>query len=100
MGTKQWYRIGAMEKVIRNVAEIDTVDRQALEHIIGKHLAEHQQVIIDIVNLDIANPPKPAMPSDEEVPAWWNIYEGLSDEEIDRLDRSIRQRANLTRVFE
>ena len=36
----------AMEKVIRDVADIDAADRQALAHVIGKHLAEHQQVII------------------------------------------------------
>lgn len=35
----------------------------------------------------------------ESVPAWWNIYEGLSDEEVDHLDASVRQRADLTRVF-
>jgi len=34
------------------------------------------------------------------VPAWWNIYEGLSEERIEELDRAIRQRANLTRDFE
>ena len=33
----------------------------------------------------------------DEVPAWSKIYEGLGDEEIDRLDAAIRQRADLTR---
>ncbi|HEV3142782.1 MAG TPA: hypothetical protein VGZ47_02740 [Gemmataceae bacterium] len=88
-----------MEKVIRNVAEIDDADRRALEHLIGKHLAEHQQVIISVTNLNLAKADQPAAPS-EEVPEWWKVYEGLSDEEIDRLDQAIRQRANLTRVFE
>jgi hypothetical protein len=39
-------------------------------------------------------------PPSQELPAWWNIYEGLSDDEVDRLDQAIRPRANLTRVFE
>lgn len=86
-----------MEKVIRNVAEIDPADRQAIEHVIGKHLAEHQQVIISIVNRDLAPPDESPLPAAGAVPAWWNIYEGLSDEQVDHLDQAVRQRANLTR---
>jgi hypothetical protein len=86
-----------MEKVIRNVAEIDQADRRAIEHLIGKQLADHQQVIISVVNLDLTSPDEPAAPASGDMPAWWNIYEGLSDEEVDRLDQAIRQRANLTR---
>jgi hypothetical protein len=48
-----------MEKVIRNVAEIDQADRRVIENLIGKHLAENQQVIISVVNLDLAPPPMP-----------------------------------------
>src|SRR3954447_24419756 len=85
-----------MEKVIRNVAEIDSADRRAIEHLLGKHLAEHQQVIISVVNLDLTSPDTTAVPASEATPAWGNIYEGLGDEDVDRLDRAIRQRANLT----
>jgi hypothetical protein len=89
-----------MEKVIRNVAEIDSADRRAIEHLIGKHLAEHQQVIISVVNVDLTRPVESPLPAAEEVPDWWKVYEGLNDEDVDRLDQAIRQRANLTRVFE
>ena len=89
-----------MEKVIRNVADIETADRRVLEHLIGKHLAEHEQVIISIVNLDLVGPDESAAAAPQAVPAWWKIYEGLNDEEVDRLDQAIRQRANLTRTFE
>jgi hypothetical protein len=41
----------------------------------------------------------PSLPADENVPEWWNIYEELTDEEIDRLDKAIRERADLTRDF-
>jgi hypothetical protein len=86
-----------MEKVIRNVADMDSADRRALEHVVGKRLAEHQQVIISVVNVDLGQPAGTPAPV---TPPWANIYEGLSDEEVDRLDKAIRQRANLTRVFE
>jgi hypothetical protein len=89
-----------MEKVIRNVAELDTGDRQALEHLIGKHLTEHQQVIISVVSLNLAEPDNATTPTPRAAPPWAKIYEGLSDEDVDRLDRAIRQRANLTRDFE
>ena len=88
-----------MEPVIRNVAEIDTADRQAIEHLIGGHLAEDQQIIISIVNRDMASPEQSAIPASEGVPAWWNLYDGLSEEEVERLDQAIRPRANLTRVL-
>ncbi len=88
-----------MEKVIRNVADIDTADRRAIEHLIGQHLAEHQQVVISVVNLDLAHPETLASPSSQEVPAWWNVYEGLNDADVDRLDQAIRPRADLTRAL-
>ncbi|HEV3443382.1 MAG TPA: hypothetical protein VG099_02010, partial [Gemmataceae bacterium] len=68
-----------MEEVIRNVADIDTADRRALEHVIGKPLAENQQLVITVVNLRPADANTSPTPSDS-VPDWWNIYEGLSDE--------------------
>ena len=88
-----------MERIIRKVAEIDTADRLAIEHLIGTHLAEHQQIIISVVNLDLTSPDEPTAAKPGEVPAWWNVYEGLSDEDVDRLDASVRKRATLTRVF-
>ena len=84
-----------MEKVIRNVADIDTADRQALEHVIGKHLAEHQQVIISVMELAMPShaDPKPAQTLED----WTHVYDGLSDEEIEAIDTIAKTRANLTR---
>ncbi len=84
-----------MEQVIRNVGEIDSADRRALEHLIGKHLAEHQQVIISV--LEMAMPqgtaPKPAQTLED----WTHIYDGLSEEEIEAVDKVAKTRAKLTR---
>ena len=89
-----------METVIRNVKDIGTADRQALEHVIGQRLTENQQIVINVLNLDVARPSQPSdplpAPRAEEVPPWWRIYDGLDDVEVDRLDQAIRQRANLT----
>lgn len=81
-----------METVTRNVRDMAAAERSVLEHVIGQKLTDDQQVTFHVVS--------PSPVADEAVPAWWNIYEGLSDDDVDRLDQAIRQRANVTRVFE
>ena len=87
-----------METVTRNVRDIPLSDRSALERVVGHQLRETQQVIVNVVNLDLSSEVSPATSSEAEVPQWWKIYEGLSDEEVDRLDQLIRQRATLSPV--
>ena len=86
-----------MEIVTRNVRDLPQNDRSALERVIGHQLCETQQVIVNVVNLDLSSDVLPGATSDAGVPEWWNVYDGLNDDEIDRLDEAIRQRANLTR---
>ena len=94
-----------METVIRNVDEIDAHDRQALEHVLGQSLSENQQLVIRIVTLQV--PTSAAqIPIPHEVngapslPEWCNVYEGLSDGEIAEMEKTILQRADLTRPSE
>ena len=85
-----------MEEVIRNVAEIDDADRRALEHLIGKHLAEHQQVIISVIEVAVPqalDDPRPP----QSLADWTHVYDGLSEEEIEAVDKIAKTRANLTR---
>ena len=90
-----------MDSIIRNVTDIDQADRQALEHVIGQHLRENQQVVISVLNVDMSKSlPAQTHSTEDRIPEWWKVYDGLSDDEVDRLDGAIRQRANLTRVFE
>ncbi len=91
-----------METITRNVKDIGTEDRRMLEYVIGQDLAEHQQIIFNVVNLDLPVPAGESLAAvtDQDVPAWWKVYEGLEQAEVDRLDQAIRQRANMTRTFE
>jgi hypothetical protein len=74
-----------MEPITRQVRDIDAEERRVLEHVIGQPLKENQEVIIQVVT------PGPAAQEEPHgVPAWGNIYEGLTDEEVDRLDQAIR----------
>ena len=90
-----------MDRIIRNVTDIDQTDLQALEHVIGQQLRENQQVVFSVLNVDLSKPLLAQTDSAEDgIPEWWKVYDGLSDDEVDRLDGAIRQRANFTRVFE
>ena len=78
-----------MEKVVRNVADLGTADREVLEHLTGRHLAEHQQVIISVVDLPRLEQPATPVPS-QSLEDWTHIYDGLSDEEIEAIDQVVR----------
>jgi len=88
-----------MEAVIRQVRDIDSDDRQVLEHVIGRQLTENQQLIIQVVTLgnmpaEHANEP-PARPG--KLPEWCNVYDGLTDEQIADVEEVILQRSDLSR---
>jgi hypothetical protein len=42
-----------MERVIRNVRDIDPEDRRALERIVGQALHDNQQLIIEVTEIDV-----------------------------------------------
>jgi hypothetical protein len=86
-----------METITRNVSEIAPGDLQALEHLIGAPLRPSQKVIMQVVERESNGNDVPADSGEPQLPEWYNVYEGLSDEEIDRLDAAIQQRLDLTR---
>ncbi len=91
-----------MENIVRDVRDIDNTDRRALEHVVGKALRDNQRLVIQIVSLDLQETP-PADPSPVgagKLPAWCNVYEGLTDAEIDELEKTVLRRADLTRPSE
>jgi hypothetical protein len=89
-----------MEPIGRHVRDIDPAERRMLEHVIGRKLKDNQKVMIQVVTLgseaQAVPQPADAVPADE-LPDWCNVYEGLSEEEIDALESIVLQRANLTR---
>ncbi len=86
-----------METITRNVGDIPADDLQALEHLIGAPLQPSQQVVLQVIEKECDRNETPPRASEAGLPDWFNIYEGLSDEEIDRLDAAIQQRLDLTR---
>jgi hypothetical protein len=86
-----------METVVRNVGDLNPGDRSAMERVIGHALGEAHRLVIQVVPLESATPN--SQPGDElpELPEWTDVYNGLTDKEIDDLDPAIRERSNLSR---
>ena len=66
----------------------------------GRPLRDNQKLIIQLAENEI---PKQA-PEVDSLPKqtladWTNFYEGLSDEEVEEIDKIIKTRANLTRYL-
>jgi hypothetical protein len=82
-----------MDSIIRNVRDIDSGDRLALEHVIGTHLTENQQVVIQVLNVEAQPTEKKESrefnPQSGKLPEWCNVYEGLGDAEIADIESSI-----------
>jgi hypothetical protein len=77
-----------------DVAALDDPHRQALEEVIGRHLKANQQLIISVTEVEMASDQaRPAQSLDD----WIEVYEGLSDAEIESIDKIAKTRANLTR---
>jgi len=87
-----------MESITRNVRDIESGDRQALEHVVGQALQDDQKLIIQIVTLDSCQPPTDT--SVGELPDWCNVYAGLSDEAIAEIEKIALTRADLARPSE
>lgn len=91
-----------MDTIIRNVQDIDTADRSALEHLLGCELRDRQQLVIQLVSLDVTVPveAEQASTSVTALPEWCRVFEGLSDGQLEELDHVILNRADLTRSTE
>ena len=77
-----------------DVATLDFPHRRALEEVIGQELQSNQQVLISVINLQtVVNDDRPSQTLDD----WTGIYDGLSDDEIEAVDATIKTRADLTR---
>ncbi len=88
-----------MESITKKVRDISLSDKLALEHVIGQQLAEDQQVIIQICSVDLrSGPATTETESAQGLPNWCNVYAGLTDDEVEAVEQTALQRANLTRT--
>ena len=78
-----------------DVATLAPPHRRALEEVIGQQLAANQRLIISVTEVEL-------VPSDQARPVqslddWTKVYDGLSDADIESIDKIAKTRANLTR---
>jgi len=80
-----------MQTIMRNVSDIPAGDIPALEHLIGAPLRPSQQIIVQVVEREpIENDVAPGS-GEAKLPEWCNVYEGLTDEEVDRLEEGFER---------
>lgn len=90
-----------METIIRNVRDLASDERRFYEQTLGHSLADDQQIIIQVTSAVTAG----SLPPDDRVqvggvgalPAWCNVFEGLSDDEIAEVERIALQRSDMSR---
>ena len=78
-----------METVLRHVRDLDQDDRSALERVVGHSLDESQQVLIQVTGDPQLSTKNGKTSISGQLPSWCNVYEGLTAEQIEDLDRSI-----------
>ena len=78
-----------------DVATLDAPHRRALEEVIGQQLAANQRLIISVTEVEV--PPIAAQRPTQTLEDWTHVYDGLSNEEIESVDKVVKTRANLTR---
>jgi hypothetical protein len=91
-----------MDTTIRNVRDIDSDERRVYETALGQKLQENQQVLLHVITLASEQPApggedQPAKQPCGQLPDWCNVYEGLSDEEIEDIEKVILDRSGWTR---
>ncbi len=88
-----------METIKRQVGELQANERSAAELLLGHRLRGNEQLILHVVELDVVAPPDNDAQLAQTLPEWCNVYKGLTDAEIDDIDKSIT-RCDMTRSFE
>jgi len=91
-----------METIVRSIRDINSVDRHALEHVIGQQLRENQQVIIQVKTVGEMSgdttPSQKTAGSAAALPPWCNVFDGLSDKEVEEIEAVILDRDHWTRT--
>ena len=76
-----------MERITRNLRDLTADERSTIERLLGHPLRDDQQVIIQVTSA-AGSKPEP-LPTGDQLPDWCNVCEGMTDEDIAELDKSI-----------
>lgn len=73
-----WYTFGM--ETIKNLDEIDPRDRAVVERVFGQNLDSTAKAVLILRTEERSSAPMEV--SQDDVPAWCNVLEGLSDEDL------------------
>ncbi len=85
-----------METIVRNIGELNAGERSAIERLVGHSLSENQQLVIQVMNVDLAKE-EPASTIGGALPEWCRVYEGLSDIAVEAVEEVALTGADLSR---
>jgi hypothetical protein len=96
-----------MAPIICDITSLDDAHRRALEDLLGRKLKPDERLVIEVTQataaqvtettVKVGEGHEPALKYNARLEPWTKFYEGLSDEEIDAIDREINSRADLSR---
>ncbi len=79
-----------------DVIRLDAAHRRAIEDVIGVRLQDNQRLTISVAEISDQAPNELRGPG-PTIEDWQSVYDGLTDEQIEFIDRIANTRANLTR---
>lgn len=78
-----------MQVITRYVRDLNDDERSALERVVGHALSETEQVTIQVTGPAGTLSTNGETVAGDRLPPWCNVYQDLTAEQIDDLDRSI-----------
>jgi hypothetical protein len=76
-------------ETVKRISELDPRDRSIVERMFGQHLAESADAIL-ILRVNGEQAPRTPPTDDDDVPAWCNVLEGMSDEDLADFDAILK----------
>lgn len=73
-----------------DVIALDAAHRRAFEDVIGTRLEQNQRLVISVTAADSPR-------SSQSLADWTGVYDGLTEDQVEAIDRDLMKRANLTR---
>lgn len=86
-----------METITRQVGDLRANERSAAELLLGRRLRGNERLILQVLDLNVVQPTVQDSRPAQTLEHWAQVYDGLSDEEIEAIDTIAKTRANLTR---
>lgn len=88
-----------METITRDVRDLNSDDRLAIEHVLGRPLGDNQQIAISVLGEE--TPAEKTTPSEHSaLPEWCRVFAGMSEEEVEAIERVVAKRSDLSRTFD